>query len=160
MKTSEISYNNASEALEHVANFLRNCPQYSGSELDANLIFERLDREGRQFTADELESTFHELAGEGLIDDGTDNPVTDLLSPVEDERTYEPEPETNEIEITFIPEEDEVSREEIEALSTKQIGDLLKQHDEQSAPPKSLNDEISGLSLGDLGHLIMKVSTQ
>src|SRR5215472_754798 len=78
-------------ALQAVAAFHGRVPQFSGSELDVSLMLERIAKTGREMTADALERTYYELHGEGLLN-LLDNPVDDMLAPVEDVRDYTPPP--------------------------------------------------------------------
>jgi hypothetical protein len=160
MKISELSNDNVGAALNAVQEFLGIVGDaYNGSVLDANLIYERHAREGRQMTGGQLAQTFSELQSEGLmgVDSADYNTATDLLEPAQDERSYEPQ-ETNEVEITFYPEEDEPTREDFEALSTKELSALLKKHEEESSPrQKSVWDDVDSLNTAELAVLIGKL---
>ena len=174
---NEIDERNVSEALDAVADFHKLCPIFSGSELEANVLFERHAQENRPVTGEALAYTFSELQGEGLMHDTDTAFYAEMVEPVQDVREVEA-PEVEQIQASAYDalESDEKIELELEvpadvseqlttfenlisSLNNRQLHDLITDHEAKSAPKQQLSveEEIESLDTLQLGALISRM---
>ena len=162
-------------ALEAVAQFHERVPQFSGSELDASLLLERMNKLGRDITPDSLEATYYELHGEGLLD-LLDNPADDLMQSGPGIRSYEPPQEREAVpETTQADDSQDFDTYEVElspdvnpenltvdglvnSLSPSTLREMIQRAEEGASPRQTtLDDEINSLRPSQLAELIFKL---
>jgi|SRR5215469_11685161 len=165
-------------ALEAVAQFHERVPQFSGSELDASLMLERLHKTGREVTPDALEQTYYELHGGGLLD-LLDNPADDLMTSGPGIRNYEP-PQPTPVESAPLTDstDDQYDDYEIEldegvkpeditvdgligSLPSSDIRGMIEAAEGTNAPRQaSVWDDVDSLSTTELAILVSKLEKQ
>jgi hypothetical protein len=172
MRVRDINIHNVENAVAAAEEFLERCPSYDGTELSANVLFERHAKTGRPVTPDAFEYTYRELCTEGLLEGF--NPVEDMFSPVQDVRDYEP-PAVEQVEVPLTEDDSRYDDYEIEladgvdpsdlsvddllnGLSGDQLKDMIASAENKNNPrQRTINDEINDLSKDQLRELIHKI---
>jgi len=144
MKASGLNAHNIRDAVAAAEQFLERCPDYDGSVLSANVLFERYVNESRPFTADAFEYTLKELQAEHLLESNDSRAVDALLAPVEDVRDYEPPQERE-----TAPDDAKYDDYEIELAPGVEPADLTVDGLVNSLSPNTLKEMIQRAEEGD-----------
>jgi|SRR6516162_392239 hypothetical protein len=147
-------------ALKEIWAFHERCPEFSGTETDADILFRRLNATDAPVTVDNLQQTYEELKWAGLLEDHAPTPP-----PAQEPEVHAVENQDfDEYEVQLDPgvnPEDITVDGLIESLPSSDLRGMIEAAERNNTPQqKSVWDEVDGLSTAELAMLIGKLGKQ
>jgi len=145
------------ETLNQIWEFHELVPEFSGTEVDADMLLRRHSASDRPMTAEGLQETFQELRWAGLLQDHEPTPP-----PAQEPEVHEVENQdfdAYEIELDpGVKPEDLTVDGLIESLPSSDLRGMIEAAERNNTPQqKSVWDEVDGLSTAELALLIGKL---
>jgi len=149
------------QVLGEIWRFHERCPEFSGTETDADILLRRLNATDLPVTVDSLQQTFEELKYAGLLQDHEPTPP-----PQPESVQAEPSDDDAKYDAYEILLDENVKPEDItldgllDSLPSSDIRGMIEaaQSSEPAQRQTTLDDEINSLSPSQLRELIFKVS--
>jgi len=145
------------QVLGEIWKFHERVPEFSGTEVDADILLRRLNATDLPVTADSLQQTFEELKWAGLLQDHEPTPP-----PAQEPEVHEVEnPEYDDYEIQLdenVKPEDITLDGLIDSLPSSDIRGMIEAAENNNAPrQRTAWDDVDSLSTTELAMLIGKL---